>query len=42
MEELIRLTAFKWLEEQVGIYGDVLPRKALEEGFKFNNHQINL
>lgn len=30
MEDVIRLTAFKWLEDQVRIHGDVLPRKLLE------------
>jgi len=33
MEEQIRIAAFKWLEEQVQIHGDVIPRTLLEKGF---------
>jgi len=42
MEEIIRLTAFKWLEDQVRIHGDVLPRKLLEQGFEFRGQKITL
>jgi putative restriction endonuclease len=42
MEEQIRLAAFKWLEEQVRIYGDVLPRKLLEQGFMVSGKRITL
>ena len=42
MEEIIRLTAFKWLEDQVRIRGDVLPRKLLEQGFEFRGQKITL
>ncbi|KJS18377.1 MAG: hypothetical protein VR69_00665 [Peptococcaceae bacterium BRH_c4b] len=42
MEEQIRVTAFKWLEEQVQIYGDVLSRTLLEKGFLFNGQRITL
>jgi putative restriction endonuclease len=42
MEDAIRLAAFKWLEDQVRIHGDVLPRKLLEKGFEFNGQNITL
>jgi putative restriction endonuclease len=42
MDEQIRLAAFKWLEEQTLIHGDVLPRTLLEKGFLFNGQRITL
>jgi putative restriction endonuclease len=42
MEEQIRLAAFKWLEEQVFVHGDVLPRTLLEQGFIFNGQRVTL
>jgi len=42
MEEQIRIATFKWIEEQVQIYGEVLPRTVLEKGFFFNSHRITL
>lgn len=42
MEEQIRIAAFKWLEEQVQIHGDVLPRALLEKGFLFNGQNVTL
>jgi len=42
MEEQIRLAAFKWLEEQVLIHGDVLPRKLLEQGFIYNGQRVTV
>ena len=42
MDELIRLAAFKWLEEQALIHGDVLPRTLLEKGFLFNGQWVTL
>ncbi len=42
VEEQIRISAFKWIEEQVQIYGEVLPRTLLEKGFTFNGHRITL
>lgn len=42
MEEQIRLAAFQWLEEQVRIHGDVLPRKLLEQGFMVSGKHITL
>lgn len=38
----IRLAAFKWLNEQEIVYGDVLSRKLLENGFIFRDNKINL
>jgi putative restriction endonuclease len=42
MEEQIRLVAFQWLKEQVAIYGDILPRTLLEQGFHYNEQRITL
>jgi putative restriction endonuclease len=42
MEDVIRLAAFKWLEDQVRTRGDVLPRKLLEQGFYFVGQHITL
>jgi putative restriction endonuclease len=38
----IRRQAFQWLESQVRIYGEVLPRPVLQNGFKFQGKQIRL
>ena len=38
----IRREAFLWLESQVRIYGEVLPRPVLQGGFKFQGKQIRL
>lgn len=40
IDEQIRLAAFEWLEQQVAIHGDVLPRSLLERGFVFHNQHI--
>lgn len=42
MEAQIRLAAFDWLRNLCELYGDVLPRKKLEEGFIFQNEKITL
>ena len=42
MEDRIRLRAFQWLKEQEAIYGDILPRKLLEQGFDFDGQRITL
>jgi putative restriction endonuclease len=42
VDQRVRLTAFKWLEEQVRIHGDVLPRSILSEGFEFENQRVPL
>jgi len=38
----IRKEAFHWLESQVRIHGEVLPRPVLQEGFHFEGNQIRL
>lgn len=38
----VRAAAFKWLEEQVAVYGDVLPRKILEQGFILDDVRVPL
>lgn len=38
----IRREAFIWLESQVRIYGEVLPRSVLEQGLHFQGNQIRL
>jgi len=42
MDFQIRMAAFKWLEEQVLLHGDILPRKILEQGFVLNRQRITL
>jgi putative restriction endonuclease len=42
MEEQIRLAAFEWLEKQVQIYGSILPRAILEQGFNFQDNRITM
>lgn len=39
-ETSLRLAAFKWLEEQVAINSDVLPRTLLSDGFYHNGERI--
>lgn len=41
-DNTIRLSAFEWLKEQTNLYGDVLPRKILEQGFYYNNQRVTL
>ncbi len=38
----IRLQAFNWLNEQVDIHGDVLPRSLLQDGFIFRGCRVPL
>lgn len=38
----VRRQAFQWLESQVRIYGEVLPRSILQQGFEFQGKQIRL
>ena len=40
MDDLIRTTAFIWLEEQTQIYGDVLTWEILQKGFEFKGQRI--
>ena len=37
-----RLHAFERLEEQVGIHGDILPRRRLERGFIHQDTRVPL
>lgn len=39
---VIRKEAFQWLESQVRIHGEVLPRSLLQQGFQFEGKQIRL
>jgi len=38
----IRIAAFAWLEQQVDIYGGILPRNVLQTGFKYKNDRVPL
>jgi putative restriction endonuclease len=38
----VRLAAFEWLNEQVEVHGDVLPRSLLEQGFVFEGQRVPL
>ncbi|WP_457653250.1 HNH endonuclease [Rhodocaloribacter sp.] len=42
LDQQIRLKAFQWLEKQVALYGDVLPRALLREGFRFGDERVPL
>lgn len=42
MDFQIRTAAFKWLEEQALLHGDLLPRAVLEQGFTFNGQRVTL
>ena len=41
-DQRVRVATFNWLNEQIAVLGDVLPRKILEIGFNFEDHQIHL
>jgi len=41
-EQHARLRAFDWINEQLDIFGEVLPRKVLETGFIFEGKRIPL
>ena len=38
----LRLAAFRWLEEQTALFGEVLPRSLLQHGFEFQGERIVL
>lgn len=42
MDEDIRISAYHWLQNQVAIHGDVLPRNLLENGFFYKGQRITL
>jgi putative restriction endonuclease len=41
-DSAVRIRAFEWLKEQVGIHGEVLPRALLAEGFTFFGERVPL
>ena len=41
-DNTIRISAFNWLKEQTSLYGDVLPRNILSQGFYYNNQRVTL
>lgn len=42
LEEELRAAAFKWLDEQLALHGDVLPAALLRLGFDFRGHRVPL
>ena len=42
IDQRVRIAAFNWLDEQVGIHGDVLPRSLLAKGFIFDGQRVPL
>ena len=38
----VRLAAFQWMEAQVSLYGEVLPRTLLTQGFQFQDRRVPL
>ncbi len=36
----VRSAAFQWLQEQIEIHGDVLPRPLLQQGFEFQGERV--
>jgi len=42
MEEQIRISAFRWLEQQTAIYGDVLPYQLLQQGFDYQGERVTI
>jgi putative restriction endonuclease len=42
LDRRVRAAAFQWLNEQRDLYGDVLPRSVLAEGFEFNGMRVPL
>jgi len=41
-DKKVRLAAFDWLDQQIRIHGDVLPRTLLLKGFELNGQKISL
>lgn len=42
IDQRVRIAAFNWLDEQIGIHGDVLPRSIPAEGFEFEGQRVLL
>jgi putative restriction endonuclease len=40
IDQRVRIAAFNWLDEQVNIHGDVLPRSILAQGFEFEGQRV--
>ena len=38
----VRRATFEWLDQQAALYGDVLPRDVLKEGFEYEGHRIRM
>lgn len=41
-DSAVRLAAFEFLRDQVGLRGEVLPRTVLQQGFTFDGHRVPL
>lgn len=41
-DKKVRLAAFNWLDQQIRIHGDILPRTLLLEGFELDGQRISL
>jgi putative restriction endonuclease len=41
-DKRVRLAAFRWLEDQVAVHGDVLPRPLLQYGFELDGSRVPL
>lgn len=42
IDHQVRVAAFEWLERQIGVRGDVLPREILAAGFEFRGNRVPL
>ncbi len=42
IDQRVRVAVFNWLDEQVGMYGDVLPRSILAQGLEFEGQHVPL
>ena len=42
MEQEIRLAAFDWLNEQLLLHGETLPRTLLAQGFSYHGERVTL
>lgn len=42
LDQRVRLAAFQWLRAQMGVYGEVLPRTILAEGFTIDGRRVPL
>ena len=42
IDQRVRLAAFAFLEEQMAIHGEVLPKRVLDQGFDFEHARVPL